>query len=275
MTHPGGRPWIDEVASEVISVFGFGRQVKPFSGRRAGFTLADAYEVAERVREIRAARGETAIGRKIGFTNRTVWGGLGISAPIWGYMYDTTVRDLSGTDARFALAGLAEPRIEPEIVLHLADVPHPEMSDEDLIACVDWIAHGFEIVDSIYPGWAFGAPDAVAAHGLHGTLLIGKRHLISHDRRLWGEALSGFTIEMLRDGDVVARGHGQDVLGGPVQALRFLARQVACSPACRPLRPGEIVTTGTLTAAMPVAHGETWTTVLKGVEAGGLRLRFE
>lgn len=274
MTQAEPRPWIGEIAAEVISVVGTGRQVQPFSSRRPGLMLAGAYEVAERICGIRVGNGETVVGRKIGFTNRAVWEGCGLSAPIWGYMYDTTVGDLPGPDASFPLAGLAEPRIEPEIVLRLAASPHPGMSDGELLGCVDWVAHGFEIVDSIFPGWAFGPPDGVAARGLHATLLIGKRHPISHDRKGWGEALAGFTIEMLRDGEVVTRGCGADVLGGPVQALRFLVRELAHSPLGGQLRPGEIVTTGSLTQAMPIAPGETWATVLKGIDAEGLRLRF-
>jgi 2-keto-4-pentenoate hydratase len=75
--------------------------VQPFSSRYTDFTSADAYEIAQRVRDIRVASGETAIGRKIGFTNRTVWDTYGLSAPIWRYMFDSTVQDLSSPNARF------------------------------------------------------------------------------------------------------------------------------------------------------------------------------
>ena len=37
---------------------------------------------------------------------------------------------------------------------------------------------------------------------------------------------------------------------------------------------GEIVTTGTLTRALPVSAGETWTTELTGVAPDGLCVRF-
>jgi 2-oxo-3-hexenedioate decarboxylase len=46
------------------------------------------------VRSLREARGEKVLGRKIGFTNRTIWEQYGVYAPIWGYVYDTTVRIL-------------------------------------------------------------------------------------------------------------------------------------------------------------------------------------
>jgi 2-oxo-3-hexenedioate decarboxylase len=275
MTHPEPKPWVDDVAAEVLVASNGGRQVQPFSSVYADFTLADAYRVAQRVRDIRVANGETPIGRKIGFTNRAVWDSSGLSAPIWGYMYDSTVRDLSSVNARFTLAGLVEPRIEPEIVLRVANSPHPDMSDDALLGCIDWVAHGFEIVQSIFSGWAFEPPDAVAAQGVHVALLIGERHPISPNRQHWGEVLSSFKIELLRGREVMTSGHGHDVLGGPIQALRFLVQELARCPASAPLCPGEIVTTGTLTQAVPAAPGETWMTVLTGINLAGLQVRFE
>jgi quinol monooxygenase YgiN len=44
--------------------------------------------------------------------------------------------------------------------------------------------------------------------------------------------------------------------------------------ACQPLRPGELVTTGTLTEAMPAIPGQNWTTRLAGIDIAGLRLRL-
>ena len=41
-----------------------------------------------------------------------------------------------------------------------------------------------------------------------------------------------------------------------------------------PLAAGEIVTTGTLTRALPVSPGETWTTDLMGVGLAGIGVRF-
>jgi len=41
-----------------------------------------------------------------------------------------------------------------------------------------------------------------------------------------------------------------------------------------PLSAGEIVTTGTLTRALPVAPGETWMTKLTGVALDGIRVLF-
>src|SRR5262244_4661762 len=138
--------------------------------RSAGLTLDESYRVLALLDRKRAAQGETRRGRKIGFTNRTIWAQYNVYAPIWGYVYDTTVHEL-GNIASLRLDGLAEPRIEPEIVFGLARPPSPDMDEGTLITCIDWVAHGFEIVQSIFPGWVFSAPDTVAGFGLHGALL--------------------------------------------------------------------------------------------------------
>ena len=130
--------------------------------------------------------------------------------------------------------GLPEPRIEPEIVLGLARAPVAGMSEAALLGCVDWVAHGFEIVQSVYPGWKFSGAESAAAFGLHGALIIGPRHAIGADRAGWGARLEAFTITLSRDGVAVAEGAGQDVLGGPLRALRFLVEEIARYPGAGP-----------------------------------------
>src|SRR6476620_11714163 len=142
----------EAIAAEALEAMDGARQIAPFSVRYPGLTLEDAYRILARLCEVRTARGERVIGRKIGFTNRTIWAEYGVYAPMWGYVYDATVHDLAGLGA-FPLGRLAEPRIEPEIVFGLSRAPAQGMDDAALIGCVDWIAHGFELVQSVFPAW--------------------------------------------------------------------------------------------------------------------------
>jgi 2-keto-4-pentenoate hydratase len=64
---------IQAVAAEVFATLNTGHQIKPFSSRICSFNLDDAYRVTAAVRKMRETRGELAVGRKIGFTNRTIW----------------------------------------------------------------------------------------------------------------------------------------------------------------------------------------------------------
>jgi 2-oxo-3-hexenedioate decarboxylase len=263
---------VEAIAAEMLSLLGAGRQVKPLTERYPGFDLAEAYAVAERIRDLRAARGETAVGRKIGFTNRAAWAAYGISGPVWNYVYDDTVLDLAAAGHSVSIAGLPEPRIEAELMFHFFKAPSPDMGEDQLMGCVDWIAHGFEIVQSIFPEWHFTAADALAAYGVHGRLLIGERRMVKDAPQAWREALAGFSVEIVSSEGTSRRGHARDVLGSPVKALTFLLREIARFPGTRPLAAGEIVTTGTITEAMPLAMGQTWTTKLTGIGLPGLEV---
>lgn len=265
---------IQAIAAETFATLGTGRQIAPFSSRLSSFGLDDAYRVTAVVRQMRKARGETPLGRKIGFTNRTIWAEYNVYAPIWGYLYDRTVHDLADLEDTFSLAGLAEPRIEPEIVFGLTVAPTPGMDERTLLAGIDWVAHGFEIVQSIFPGWQFAAPDTVAAFGLHGALLVGPRYAIATQVEDWSRTLSTFEIDLKREDAVIARGRAANVLGGPVSSLRHLIDLLAHDQLNPTLAAGEIVTTGTLTRALPVAPGETWTTELTGIALDSISVRF-
>jgi len=265
---------IQEVAAEALAALDTRDQVAPFSARLSAFDLEDAYLVTAVIRQMREARGEMPVGRKIGFTNRTIWAEYNVYEPIWGYVYNRTVNNLSEIDDTFSLVGLAEPRIEPEIVFKLAVAPATGMDEGTLLKSIDWVAHGFEIVQSIFPGWKFAAPDTVGAFGLHGALLIGPRHSIAAHAEDWGRTLSTFEIDLKRDGVVVDHGLARNVLGGPVSALRHLIDILVRDQVNPPLAAGEIVTTGTLTRALPVTAGETWTTELTGIGLGGICVRF-
>jgi 2-oxo-3-hexenedioate decarboxylase len=172
-------------------------------------------------------------------------------------------------------ADLSEPRIEPEIMFGLKAAPSTGMTDDALLDCIDWIALGYEIVQSIYPGWKFTAADAVAANGVHGRFLVGNRHLVAPHKPDWLRELATFEVTLSCDGAVSQQGGGALVLGSPLNALRHLVDLLAKDPHDPPLRPGEIISTGTLTLAMPVAAGQTWTTKASGIPLENVSVRFD
>ena len=264
---------IAAIGGEILAATDDARQIAPFSCRGGELPLVDAYRVSHWLERAREARGETAIGRKIGFTNRNIWAEYNVFAPNWGYLTSRSVRDLAATPV-LSLAPFAEPRIEPEIMFGLARAPTPDMDEEALLGCIAWVAHGYEIVQSIFPQWRFTATDTTAANALHGALLIGSRLRIEGDAAEWLRRLAGFEIALYRDGALVDHGRGGNVLGSPVSALRHLVGLLKDDPVNPPLQAGEVVSTGTVTRAFPVAPGETWMTELKGIRLPGASLRF-
>ena len=149
------------------------------------------------------------------------------------------------------------------------------MTGDALLDCIDWVALGYEIVQSIYPGWKFTAADVVAANGVHGCLLIGKRHAVAPRKAEWLRELAAFEAALQCDGNVSQHGGGALVLGSPLNALAHLVGLLANDPHNTPLRAGEIISTGTLTLAMPVSAGQTWTTTASGIPLEDICVRFE
>lgn len=241
------------------------RQLAPVSDGDPAFDLDAAYRVSREVTRLREVRGETPVGWKIGFTNRTIWDEYGVHAPIWAPVYDTTLTEARGP-ASLDLSPLVEPRIEPEIVFRFGKPPHAGMSESELVPCLDGVAHGFEIVQSLFPGWRFQAADTVAAFGLHGALVVGPFTPMPGWRLPveWRRLLETFTIQLFRDGEEIDRGKAENVLGGPLSALKHLVDALG-DEAASLIGPGKIVSTGTLTRAFPVKPGERWSTAIEGL----------
>lgn len=265
---------IKAIADEVVAALDGHRQIATFSSRPGGLTLAGAYRVTPLVRAAFEARGETITGRKIGFTNRDMWKVYGVQSPIWGYATSRTTRELAHTPV-VSVEDFVEPRIEPEIMFGLKARPLPDMNEPALLDCIEWVGLGYEIVQSIFPNWKFAAADTVAANGVHGALLVGARHAIAPRQAAWSRELAGFTVELSCDGKLSQRGGGALVLDSPLLALRHLAELTAHDAHNPPLGAGEIISTGTLTLAMPVAKGQSWTTKVSGIALDDITVRFE
>lgn len=265
---------LESLAAEILSLHGTGRQIEPLSQTLEHLDLEQAYRLGAIVARLRQQRGEQPVGRKVGFTNRLMWDAFGVRAPIWAPVYDTTLRNLEALASPVSLAGVPEPKIEPEIVFALARTPSPGLDEASLLACIDWVALGFELVQSIFPGWRFAAADTVAGFGLHAGLYVGERQDPRAAPERWLEQLATFHVELSCNGRSVARGEAGNVLGGPLTALRHLNDLLQATPAAPPLRTGEIITTGTLTLAADVAAGQRWVAMPAGIGLAPVEISF-
>jgi len=263
------------IAGRLIAAYDSATTLAPITAGHPDFDVAAGYDVLREIEARRVAAGWRPVGRKIGFTNRTIWPRYGVYLPMWAHVWSHTVHHATADRAALALAPFVQPRIEPEVVFKLKS-PLP-VTDAALAALdsVDWIAPGFEIVQSHFPNWKFAAADCTAAFGLHGALVIGTPLAVTdRNRAALAAALPGFALTLRRAGAVIDTGVGANVLDSPALALVHLARVLARQPQFPPLAAGEIITTGTITDAWPVAPGETWTSDYGALGLPGLTLAF-
>ena len=242
------------------------------SGRERLDDLAQGQKIQDEINQLRISRGDKPVGFKIGFTNRDLWPVYGVNAPIWAPVWDKTlfqsdagpsvwIAEIDLNAIGKAAGSFSLARLEPEIVLGLRHAP-ASSSLADVADAVEWVAHGFEIVQSVYPDWSFTAAEAFAAQGLHGALLVGTRRKVLIHAQL-SEYLSAVRLNMTCNGDGIADGDGSVVLDGPIQALAHLVEMLAAGPPLpEPLRlqAGSIITTGTLTDAQPLLARQHWQT---------------
>lgn len=268
---------IRSLTQEMLVALDTATIVAPPSQRYPNLTFADAYLVAAEESRFRQQRGERAVGRKIGYTNRNIWAQYNMDQPIWDHVYEHTVQYSSNGVAMLSIAGMVAPRIEPEMAFKLRSPVPAGCSDPGaVLKSVEWVARSFEIVDCHYADWKFAGPDSVIDFSHHAALIIGEpREVRAAEIGSLVAALRDCRVTLLRDAELVDSGVGSNALGHPALALAYLADVVASQPEAPPLVAGEVVTTGTLTAAMPVRSGETWRTETDGLSLPPLSVIFE
>ena len=189
-------------------------------------------------------------------------------------MTDRTVSDLGPTSV-LPLGGFVEPRIEPEIVFGFAARArrrHGRRGDARLRgmggARLRDRAVDFSELE-IHAGRHRRRQRACTARCSSANATRSRPRKAD-----WLRELPTFEIDLYCNGTLADRGRASNVLDGPVSALRHLVQLLAQDPLSPPLAAGEIVTTGTLTRALPIKAGETWSTTLRGIPLDGLSLRF-
>src|SRR5574341_123995 len=256
------------LGEELIRIHESAAIVPRFSERYPDLTPESGYGAARALHQHRLAAGWRPVGRKIGFTNRTLWARYGVFEPMWGMVYDRTLIRAVENRASVDLAGLAQPRIEPEICFKLKKQPQTSAGSE-LISSIEWMAHSVEIVQCHHPDWKVTIADCTADNGLHGRLVVGDAVAMKD-----AEKLPSVQVRLYKGERLVDQGVGANVLGSPLLALGHLVDLLKKQSGAPPLRAGEIITTGVLTDAHPVAAGEIWRTEIAGLPIQGLSVSF-
>jgi 2-keto-4-pentenoate hydratase len=225
------------------------------SARAAGRTLAvpatdeldvpvpDAYRIQDEVAALRYAAGERPAGWKLGYTSQAMRAQMGIAEPNFGPL---TAPMLLPSGAQVPPAAL-QPRAEPEIGLRLARrLTGPCTPAEAMAACSAAVAC-LEVVDSVWAGYRFRLADNTADLSSAAWVVVGGPLPL--------DALDQVRVTLSVDGSVTATATGAAADGHPARGLAWLAGQLAATG--RSLQPGDLVITGGLTAAVPVAAGAT------------------
>jgi 2-keto-4-pentenoate hydratase len=272
----------DALAQTIADAYARRVTIPAPSSSDGSFDLGAAYATEAALVALRRAGGHKTVGLKVGFANKALWRVMKLETLVWAHMYDDTVRYASGGAATLSTASLISPKIEPEVVFKIArdsaiepGVAATTPAPADVLAHVEWLAIGFEIIDCPYPDWKFQPADFVAAYGLHAALVIGKPLEVEAGTiPELVDQLSRFTVRLSRDGEVVAEGSGRNSLRSPALCLGELQAAIVRQPGGTPLAAGDLVSSGTLTESQSVAAGQSWRVEVEGIDLAPLTLTF-
>jgi 2-keto-4-pentenoate hydratase len=275
---------VEALASELLFAYETGVMVPILPSARPGFDLNTAYEVEAALKQFREAGGHKAIGRKVGYANKALWRALKLETLVWAHMYDDTVHYNGCNSATLSIAHTRSLKIEPEIVFGLKQ---PILVDDGdtpaataVLASTDWLAVGFEIIDCPFPEWKFQPSDFVASFGLHAALVIGARVQVGPDNiAALVDELPRFKVHVScstrsKNEQFVEEGSGRNSLRSPALCLAELSAAITRRFPTEPLRAGEIVSSGTLTAGHPTDRGDLWKVEVEGLSLPPLTLRL-
>lgn len=241
--------------------------VAPFSGRGLLADEAAAYAVQAAGISGRRADGEVVVGAKLGFTSRAMRRAMGVATPNLGWLTDVMVvtgRDTA--DVEVDLATLIHPKVEPELAVRLRHDLGPGAGPAAVRAAIDVVAPCLEVVDSRWRGFRFGPLDNIADNSSSGVVVLGG-WVDPDDRDLAAVGCLVHVNGVLAETAAVAA-----AMDGPVPALQWLATHASRPGDAdgRPLRAGDVVITGGLTAPATLVPGRRVTVHLDGLGGVGL-----
>lgn len=264
---------VDALADELSAAKHRRGTVRSIVERHPGFSIREAYAVAETLARRRTANGDKVAGRKVGLTNPAQWAEKQAHAPIWGYVHDSTLIHAAEGHATVDLTEARAAKLEPEIAFKLSRPIAPGTSLEGMLECIEWAACCFEVIDCHFEGWKFLAAEGIADSGVHYRLVVGEPFVAaSMPAADVVAALGSCQVTLALNGAAAESGAGSNTLGHPLKALAAMVEILAVDREAHPLGAGEIITTGTLTPPRDIAPGQQWEMRVAGIALAPLML---
>lgn len=237
--------------------------IDPLIARHPDIDVVDAYEIQLINIRRRLDAGARVVGHKVGLSSKAMQQMMGVDEPDYGHLLAEmeVYEDVPVEAGRYLF-----PRVEVEVGFVLgADLPGAECTEEDVLAATVAFAPAIELIDSRIKDWNIGLADTISDNASSAGFVLGAERVAPKDIDI-----KDIDAVLTRNGEVVAEGRSDAVLGDPVIAVAWLARKVA-SFGVR-LKAGDIVLPGSCTRAIDARPGEEFHAEFAGL--GSVRLQF-
>jgi 2-keto-4-pentenoate hydratase len=218
--------------------------VAPFSETYGDLSLSDAYAIQDALGAELARRGERPIGWKLAATSPTGQAIMGVKEPAYGFL--PSRQYVSG--AEVSAGNFVDLRVVAEVAFKMrSELVGPGITAASALSAVESALPAFELLDFIYSGTP-QASDYVA-NSIHGQAVVLGSPLVS----LQGLDLASEEVLVEHNGEVIGTFTAADVMGNPLNALAWLANQLASRG--QMLKRGDIVICGGISKLLrPKAH---------------------
>ena len=223
----------------------------------------DAYAIQDEIRRRKEARGQKTVGLKCGLTSRAKMKQMGVDTPCFGFVSDYMAA-AEGSEIR--TAELIHPKVEAEIcVVTKAPLQGPGCHVGTVMAAIDFVIPGVEIIDSRYRDFKFDLKSVIADNTSASRFVVGgrARNVEELDLRTLG-------VVMEKNGEIVAMAAGAAVMGHPAAAIAALANHLGARGQAIPA--GTFIMTGGVTEAIAVAPGDS--VAVRFQDLGTVAMRF-
>jgi 2-keto-4-pentenoate hydratase len=205
-------------------------------------TLDEAYRIQLGIIARRVTAGERQIGWKVGLTAVPIQQQFGFHEPVFGCILESRP-----SGHRFGRDELISPGFEPELCLRVGRALSGEVDVATVRRAIDAVYPALEIIETRGDLSAQIAV-AMADNAQQKTVVLGD------PVALGGLALDTVAATVRINGETVATGRGDAVLGNPLNSVIWLARKLA--EFGRGIETGEIIMSGSFTRQFPIAPGD-------------------
>ncbi|MEN9890585.1 MAG: hypothetical protein RLY78_880, partial [Pseudomonadota bacterium] len=223
----------------------------------------DAYDIQDTIRQRKEARGDRTAGLKAGLTSFAKMKQMGVDVPCFGFVSASMARPDGG---EIRMSELIHPKVEAEIcVVTKSALKGPGCHVGAVMAAIDFVIPGVEIIDSRYRDFKFDLKSVIADNTSAARFVVGGRPMRPEDCDL---RTCGVVME--KNGVPVAFGAGAAVVGHPATAIAMLANHLG--ERGQEIPAGTLILSGGITEAVAVEAGDSVRLHVQGM--GSTSLRF-
>jgi 2-keto-4-pentenoate hydratase len=254
----------DELAADLAQAERSRVPIAPLTDASPDIDVVDAYEIQLINIRQRVAEGARVIGHKVGLSSEAMQKMMNVDEPDYGHLLDEMQ---VYEDRPVATANYLYPRVEVEVGFVLADdLPGAGCTEDDVLAATAAFAPAIELIDTRIRDWKIKLCDTIADNASSAGWVLGEARVSPKDIDI-----RNIDAGLTRNGEVVAKGRSDAVLGNPVTAVAWLARKVEGFGVR--LKAGDIVLPGSCTKAFDANPGDEFVADFEGL--GAVHLSFE